>query len=507
MAIKFSKSFTAAILSLILTIGIAALFSKSINYKTINMDDALFADAFFEQYNNPGIVKKIFTSSLYIVYTSSYYRPVVSFSFYIDSLIANRTINFSVNHTTNLLLHIFCVLLLFFFLKTYCFNAFVSFMASAIFASSIFSVYATLWLAGRNDSLLFIFILLSFIFFIKANESKTYNALFWILHSAFFIIAALTKENAYMLPVLCFAYAPIKKYDKRAFIYFIWIFLIAALVIVKTRYSGKVDLNFIFSFEIFKNNIYMLSDYFSTAFMLSKDEIHPQFNVLTLLKGFFVFALFSILAYFSKNKKFAFFFLLCPLILLAPNFLINRLTFQGSRFYLPFAFLITGVFYILLPLLENKKYRLISIIAITIFIFTSAALSSKRMEIFYDRETFYGASKNTQRIKSDLLWEFKCLSYYNFFKQADDILDFFEKKQIIDEEIVHNIILIHLQLGNYSKAIEYALKYEEFLEKDKDYYDMLIFCYTKIGDLEQANKIKAFSAAILAQKLSSPTGI
>ena len=44
------------------------------------------------------------------------YRPVFILSFYLDSKLSSGQINFKVNHITNLLLHLMCVLLLFNFL-------------------------------------------------------------------------------------------------------------------------------------------------------------------------------------------------------------------------------------------------------------------------------------------------------------------------------------------------------------------------------------------------------
>jgi hypothetical protein len=155
--------------------------------------------------------------------------------------------------------------------------------------------------------------------------------------------------------------------------------------------------------------------------------------------------------------------------------------------YLSYAMLMISTFYIIQPLFETKKYRILSLAAVFAFTSATAITANKRINIFYDRETFFGASNDDDKIKSRLFWEFKCLTYFNFFNQADEIIDFLDRKNLLDEQTLHDIISLNLLLGNYEKVIDYATKYDRFLQKDRDYYDLLSFSYGKINLLKKTS--------------------
>ncbi|MCL2144665.1 MAG: hypothetical protein FWH43_04130 [Endomicrobia bacterium] len=490
---KISRTLITLALSVILITAVILFFKRTIEYRTIQFDDIIFADALYPQYAQAGIVKKIFASSVYIGVTSAYYRPVLPLSFCMDSLISKGKPDYRVNHTTNIILHIICVLLLFYFCKTYCFPLLISFFLSAIFALNIFSLHTVAWISGRNDSLLFIFVFLSFIFFIKANEDKNNKILFYIWHIIFFCIALLTKESAFMIPILCLSYGLfLKKYKKSIPVYCVWVICMITVLFIRSKYVNNNTLfEHIFNLSDLKNNIYMVCDYLTNAFLLSKDIIYPQFSLLVFIKGTAIAAMLVIFGSLSDNKRNALFFLSFFIIFLSPNFLIDRILFQGNRMYLPFAFLLIAVFYMIAPLF--KKYKAAACCITFVFIICSALNANNRVNIFYDQDTFFSDTDDMVKLKSNLLWEFKLLTYLNFIDHSKIPLETLEKRNIADKNIIQILISVNLQLENYQKALEYALKYESFLEKDKDYYDLLIFCYVKLGEYEKADQIKALS--------------
>lgn len=129
-----------------------------------------------------------------------YYRPVCDASFLIDNVLGGGTP--FMFHLTNVLLHVLCTLLVFRFFKLLRLSAQLSFFSALVFAVHPLTVHAVAWIPGRNDSLLCLFALLSFIQLVKYGQTRK---LIWlVLHLVSFVLALFTKESAIVFPALYF---------------------------------------------------------------------------------------------------------------------------------------------------------------------------------------------------------------------------------------------------------------------------------------------------------------
>ncbi|MCR4662821.1 MAG: hypothetical protein K5622_02895 [Endomicrobiaceae bacterium] len=231
-------------------------------------EDVLFSSKYYEDFQDKNIIKKIFTTSVYFDQVKYLYRPVFVFSFYIDSKISSGKVNLKVNHITSLLLHLFCVLIFFCFLVSYCnFKLYLALMGALFFSVNIFSVWSAVWLSGRCDLLLFFFAFLAFILFIKSNETENaiVKNIFLILHFILFFLALLSKETAVVLPVVCLIFLYVKGYKlKLSYLCYILLYVLYSFM-----YSNDVNIikQFIGLFDI-KNIFYMICDYLSAPFFL-----------------------------------------------------------------------------------------------------------------------------------------------------------------------------------------------------------------------------------------------
>lgn len=128
----------------------------------------------------------------------TFYRPLLIVSFIIDAHLGG--LNPFVYHLSNVVLHILSTLVLYrLLLKLNCTNN------SAALLSLLFTVHPVLthavaWVPGRNDVLLGLFSLLSFLFLLKYLEHKTLKTLGY--HFLFFACALLSKETAVILPLV-----------------------------------------------------------------------------------------------------------------------------------------------------------------------------------------------------------------------------------------------------------------------------------------------------------------
>jgi len=153
---------------------------------------------------------------------------------------------------------------------------------------------------------------------------------------------------------------------------------------------------------MYQNIFYVTADYFSAAFMLSKPEIVPIFNIFTLLKGLLVIIGLFVLALRSKKRKEALFFYFFAIAFLAPTLFSYRLAFQGNRMYVPMAGIIICTAYILKGFIENGIYSIKRKIVISsillLFVFSNIIRTVNMMGFAYDDNSFFSAIINEHRL-------------------------------------------------------------------------------------------------------------
>lgn len=131
------------------------------------------------------------------------YRPLLTISLILSAKISG-TLPLGY-HGMDILLHCISCCLLFSVLQKLGFKRLYSFFGTMIFCVHPAFTQAVAWIAGRNDSLLAIFILLSFITFEKYYSTSSMK--WYVLHLFCFACALFTKESALLLPLLAVWYS------------------------------------------------------------------------------------------------------------------------------------------------------------------------------------------------------------------------------------------------------------------------------------------------------------
>ena len=128
----------------------------------------------------------------------AYYRPLVTVSYGLDAQWSGaRPLGY---HLTNLALHALASVVLLAVLRRFALPRSVATLAALAFAVHPTLAAAVAWIPGRNDSLLAVFALASWLFFLRdgARSSRVDRA----LHLGLFGLALLTKETAAALPLV-----------------------------------------------------------------------------------------------------------------------------------------------------------------------------------------------------------------------------------------------------------------------------------------------------------------
>ncbi|MBN2453752.1 MAG: tetratricopeptide repeat protein [Candidatus Omnitrophica bacterium] len=181
---------------------IALVYSKAIWYGFTYLDDNILILGnmnFLRDISNSwdSFFLKVFPRS-YL----PYYRPLLTISLILDAQLSGASpVSY---HASNIIFHFAATCLLFTFLGRMGYRRDISFLFSMIFAVHPVLSQGVAWIAGRNDTLLAVFILSSFIFFmdyIKDGAASRYMA-----HMVFFMLALFTKETALITAPMCLFY-------------------------------------------------------------------------------------------------------------------------------------------------------------------------------------------------------------------------------------------------------------------------------------------------------------
>jgi tetratricopeptide (TPR) repeat protein len=131
----------------------------------------------------------------------AYYRPLVTASYALDAQWSGaRPLGY---HLTNLALHAVASVLFLAVLRRFALPPVVAAMGAFVFAVHPALAAAVAWIPGRNDSLLAVFSLGAWLFFLRDRDrpSRVDRA----LHLGVFALALLTKETAIALPLVWLA--------------------------------------------------------------------------------------------------------------------------------------------------------------------------------------------------------------------------------------------------------------------------------------------------------------
>ncbi len=254
-----------------------------------------------------------------------YYRPLLTISFILDAQFSGTGPFFY--HLTNVVFHLIASVLIFVTLVKLNYKKELAFLAGVIFSVHPVLTQAVAWIPGRNDSLLTVFLLSSFIFFLKYLEDKSWKS--YGYHLFFFLLGTLTKESAMFLPVICFSYLILIKKEKifsksSQFLVLGWVGVLALWFLLRTfALKNPAPIDFSYAAASLFNNFPAVLLYLGKVLIPFNLSVLPTLRDSTLLFGIISLATITILLAISKKKRlnFVFFGTLWFLIFLVPNFI------------------------------------------------------------------------------------------------------------------------------------------------------------------------------------------
>ncbi len=372
------------------------VYGKSLFFGFVFFDDDTILINNYNLISGFSQLWKIFTSA-----TFTYYRPMLIVSFLFDAQISQLAP--WMYHLSNLIYHFAAVCLIFYILLFLQYPRKLSFLLSAAFLLHPLLSQAVAWIPGRNDPLVTIFILLSFLFFIKYINTKQFSHL--VLHELFFLLALFTKETALVFPAFCVLYVFLQEKDwsrKKEFRYLAINWFVIALVwfaIRKIALMG-VPIDEEYSFRAFIVNIPVLMEFIGKIILPLHQSPYAILGRSTTVIGaavLFLTALFIFLNRRSISRR-AYLYLVWIFLFLVPSLFMliygydHRFRYLEHRAYLPMVGILFFVAEFAVTVNKEKLYKLINgtlVVVIVLFGFRTYVFS----EYFAERMIFWNAAK------------------------------------------------------------------------------------------------------------------
>jgi len=480
---------------IIFTLGFL-LYSQTLFFNYTYFDDnelILNKAAILQDARN---ITSIFSTDAFFSGDKFYYRPLLNLSFMVDAHFGGEMP--FVYHLDNILLHLLTVMLVFCLLKKITKKSALSFFLSLIFLFHPVFVQAVAWLPGRNDSILAIFILSAFIFFLNFLENPRLRT--YIAYLIFLFLSLLTKETAILLPALVIFYfwfidqGKISRSDKSLLIIgsaavgFVWF-------LMRNFALGGEPINYYSAFLGMMNNSGAILLGIGKLILPVNLSVLPIMQDSTLVYGIIITIILVVAWAISKQRRnnYLIFGLIWFLVFLLPSFIrLNSLPdFLEHRLYVPFiGFLIAFAEIDWIKNLDftRKKVKITCFVILIIFALITVIHSQK----FNDRLTFWKQAANDS--PHSPLAQRNLGAMYYLEGNADLAVEYYNKALLInpEEAMVHNNLgLIYAGKGNLVQAEkEYKLELAMYPNYDK--------ALLNLGDLYYREK-KVAEAQVLWQ--------
>jgi hypothetical protein len=395
----FSKGF------ILLWFAIAGfvLFGQTIGFDYTYLDDQTLILNNIGKLSQGSYIQKAFTEDVFHSGTGNgyYYRPVLTLTFMADAMAGNG--KFSMFHFSNIVYHILATFLLFLFFIETGSDRIRSFLFSLIFLVHPMITQVVAWVPGRNDSLLAIFVLSSFIFWLK--YLKTNQSRYLFLHLFLFVVALLTKENAIVLPVLIVLFSsmtqrtPLRKY-------FIpgasWAIILVIWAIIRFRaLGGETQVSFLLQVSSMFGNLPALLPFLGKMifpFSLSVFPVLADMKISIVLGLVAIGVLVALIGVSKPKQWFLYFFgIFWFFAFLVPSFItVNKSVpdFSEHRAYLSLA----GILILVMasgPVKNANFTKIIPLSTTAVFILFFGILTFLHSRNFRDNFSFWQNAVDT----------------------------------------------------------------------------------------------------------------
>ena len=444
---------------------------------------------------------------LFKKYDTSIYQPVSG----ITTLFAYQLweLNAMYYHIWNVVIYIINVILIYFFILSITKNREKSFLTSLFFSVHPIHSEVVSAIFGSCYIYSFIFLMMSFLCFIKYVRSEEKKIFYYILSIFLYFISIMTKEYGLALFPLFMLYdftfvneLNLKNLSKRYKLYIpfiaISIFSLYTFMNFTTRVHAVSGLSRFFHFlmdiEIF--TVFYLKN------LIYPYGLNPMYNIKGLYLSFLILSICAfLLIIFSliitwKRAKDIFYFIIWLIIALVPytHFILPVTYVAADRYIyvasLSFCFFLSLIITGLYNFREKRIYKIISLsffILITIWYMTLTVSQNriwKNSTVLWTYVTELDPEYKDNGLSLKFMGDtyFKSRDMENAIKYYEKSLNYNEK----DGNLIFSLGIAYMAKGDYNKAVDYLGKAKKIDPSNILIYNNLAVIYIKNGLYDKA---------------------
>ncbi|MFC1631499.1 tetratricopeptide repeat protein [Candidatus Omnitrophota bacterium] len=496
------KRFIYISIALIIGLGFT-VYANSLDGKFIWDDGFLVKDN--THIRNPAYLSNLFKENIGAGAGEDFdfYRPLVMVSYMINYHFSG--LEPRGYHLTNVLLHVLVALCLFWFLNVLYHDRILALIASVLFVIHPAHAESICYISGRSDPLFALFLLLSFIFYIK--HLNTNNKAFLFVTLASYALALLSKESSLIFPLLLLIYH--RAFQKKvkisrflSIVGLVCIYLGLRLTVLKFAELHIPALSAIFQripgFSVAIITYLRLLILPFNLHMAYGEQLFSFSDPQAILGYFVVLALLGLALFRGRKNRLAFFAVFWFLITLLPGSNLYPLVFYAAEHFL---YLPSIAFFLILAkgftaLLKKKELRIIAIVAVICLSTFYAYLTIRQNDYWQEPISFY---KKTLEFEPDNPRVHTALGVaYSDLGKSQEAIAAYQKAIAVDPEYVQAYTKLGLAYREIGSQQEARALYEKAIEINPDYADAYnnlgIVYYYDLGKKEEA--IALFQKAI-----------
>jgi len=370
-------------------------------------------------------------------------------------------------HFTSVLLQLICVMLLFYLVRTITQSGIIALISSVIFGLHPINTEAIAYISGRSDPLYLLFILSSFLLYVKSrNPGALKKTIYYISSLILYAGSLISRETAIVFPLLLIAYGGFAREDRRidwlsiipfgaivgAYAFFrlnVIEFNQAAIGVLNFNAIIFTDIKIIFNYLsllIFPLNLHM-----ERVMALSTTLDADAFLGLIVILPLIIFSL-----KLKKRSPRIFFWILWFFILLLPHLNILRLNAMYAEHWIYGAAI--GIYviiaYVIEGLYRNKKAQkaALNLLCAGIVLYL-ASISIARNNDWKDEPSIYTSTlkhNDSARVWSNLG------VYYDINEEYAKAIEAYKEALRVsprDTLYNNNIAIVYMKTGKMEKAV------------------------------------------------------
>lgn len=428
----------------------------------------------------------------------NFYRPVQMLSYALDHFFWKGSVYGY--HITNIFLHLFVVIAIFFLVRRLFKDTLLAFLTSFLFLSHPIHTETVAYIAGRAESLAAFFILLSFFLYLKLLDRPQRLYLYAVIF--FYALALLSKEYSVvlLLLILLYHYVFYKRLELRVFLLFLSLLAVTlAYFVCRQTILGSWSWPHFSPIQKIPGFFVAVTQYVILLFwpfslhMGYEQQIFSWFDIRVGMGLLIIPAMFFLFRYRRRHPLFVFssgWFIVA--LLPVSNVFFPLWTYMAEHWlYVPsigfFLILAKGLTY----LARRKDLRLMAFLLVGCLFTFYSALTIRQNYYWKDPVIFYEKTLKYTPDNTAVLINLG-MEYNNRGEQKKAVALFIKALDILLQSSVanNNLALEYVQKEKISDAIFFFKK----AILGVSYNDYLHYGFMRIGDAVLVRKVKEMDA-------------